>query len=299
MNMKDEAGLGLVVRWVQQALFSGYEDNCSLRPVKKGTKSLRREVRRLFKKCWADNNPHSWELYREAQRKYTKEVRKASKETWRTFCSAINDLPRSVRLHKALSRDPKIRPGSLVAPSGGRTQSEGETLDLLPATHFPNSVVMERGAVPAAACHAKCLDWQGAARIVTYWRVKWVIDTFVLYKSPGMDGIFPALLQEGQEVLILYLVKIFRACLVTGYVPAIWHQVKVVFIPKPSRNSYGEPKDFRPISLTLFLLKSMERLVDRFLKGLYSGDQATSSQSTCIPEWEVCGNGPSSACGSG
>ena len=39
-----------------------------------------------------------------------------------------------------------------------------------------------------------------------------------------------------------------------------------MFIPKPSRNSYGGPKDFRPISLTSFLLKTMERLVDRFLR---------------------------------
>ena len=52
-----------------------------------------------------------------------------------------------------------------------------------------------------------------------------------------MDGIFPALLQEGQEDLIPYLVRIFHACLATGYAPAMWRQVKVVFIPKPSRNS--------------------------------------------------------------
>jgi len=58
----------------------------------------------------------------------------------------------------------------------------------------------------------------------------------------------------------------FSACLATGYVPAIWRQVKVVFIPKPSRVSYGRPKDFGPISLTLFLLKTMGRLVDRFLR---------------------------------
>jgi len=50
-------------------------------------------------------------------------------------------------------------------------------------------------------------------------------DSFVPY-SPGMDGIFLALLQEGWEVLIAYLVKIFYACLATDYVPAIWHQVK-------------------------------------------------------------------------
>jgi len=53
---------------------------------------------------------------------------------------------------------------------------------------------------------------------------------------------------------------------VTGYVPAMWRQVKVVFIPKPSRNYYCGPRDFRPISLTSFLLKTMERLVDRFLR---------------------------------
>jgi len=122
MNMKDEAGMGLAVHCVQQALISAYEDNCPLE-----LESFRREVRWLFNKCRSDKNPHIWELYREAQRNYRKEVRKASKNAWRTFCSSINDLPRSARLRRALSRDPKIKLGSLVAPSGRRTQSEGET----------------------------------------------------------------------------------------------------------------------------------------------------------------------------
>jgi hypothetical protein len=94
----------------------------------------------------------------------------------------------------------------------------------------------------------------------------WAIDSFAPYKSPGMDGIFPSLLQEGREVLIPHLVRIFRACLATGYASAMWRQVKVLNIPKPSRNSYYGPRDFRPISLTLLLLKTMERLVDRLLR---------------------------------
>ena len=78
MSMKDEAGLGLAVHWIQQALITAYEDNCPLRPAKKGRKylkwtseleSLRREVRRLFNRCRANNKPSSWELYREAQRR--------------------------------------------------------------------------------------------------------------------------------------------------------------------------------------------------------------------------------------
>jgi hypothetical protein len=116
MNMKNEAGLGLAIHWVQQALISAYENNCPLRPVKIGRQSLtwtlefeslRRGVRQLFNKCRSDKNPHSWKLYREAQRKYRKEVRSAL----RTFCSSVNDLSRSARLHGVLSRDPKIKLG--------------------------------------------------------------------------------------------------------------------------------------------------------------------------------------------
>jgi hypothetical protein len=41
MNMEDEAGLGLVVHRIQQALISAYDNNCILRPVWRGRKSLR------------------------------------------------------------------------------------------------------------------------------------------------------------------------------------------------------------------------------------------------------------------
>ena len=39
-----------------------------------------------------------------------------------------------------------------------------------------------------------------------------------------------------------------------------------MFIPKPSRNSYSGPRDYRPISLPSFLLKTTERLVDGYLR---------------------------------
>jgi hypothetical protein len=60
MDMKSEAGLGLVIHWVQQALILPYENNCPLRPAKMGRQSLkwmmeleslRRRVRRLFNAC--------------------------------------------------------------------------------------------------------------------------------------------------------------------------------------------------------------------------------------------------------
>ena len=66
MDVKSEAGPGLAIHWVQQALVLAYENNCPLRPVKMGSplrpvkmgrqslkwttelESLRRGVRRPF-----------------------------------------------------------------------------------------------------------------------------------------------------------------------------------------------------------------------------------------------------------
>ena len=153
-----------------------------------------------------------------------------------------------------------------MAPSGRCTQSEGETLELFLITRFKNSEVSEEMAARFAALHVGYSEWRVAARVVTYRRVEWEIDSFAPYKSPGIDHVFLAMLQEGRRIVIPYLVRIFSACLLTGYVPAMWRQVKVVFIPEPSRYSRSRPRDFRLISPTLFLLKTMERLVDRYLR---------------------------------
>ena len=130
------------------------------------------------------------------------------------------------------------------------------------ATHFPKSVVTEEIATTAAGRRAKYCDWRVSARVITYRRVKWEIDYFAPYKRSGMDGIFPAPLQEGRSI-VPYLVRIFHACQATGYIPAIWRQVKVVFIPKPGKSSYSGPGDSRPLIPTSF--KTLQRLVDRFL----------------------------------
>jgi hypothetical protein len=41
INVNNEAGLRIANHWVQQALISAYEDNCYLRLVKTGRKSLK------------------------------------------------------------------------------------------------------------------------------------------------------------------------------------------------------------------------------------------------------------------
>jgi hypothetical protein len=60
MSMRDVADIALATHCLQWALISAYEDNCPLRPARKGKiplrwtqelQSLRREVRWLFNRC--------------------------------------------------------------------------------------------------------------------------------------------------------------------------------------------------------------------------------------------------------
>ena len=105
-----------------------------------------------------------------------------------------------------------------------------------------------------------------AEEVVTHLKLKWAIDSMAPYKSPGVDGIYPVLLQRGLKYLSTPLVHIFRASIALGYIPSIWISSRVTFIPKPGKLNYAVAKAFRPISLTSFLLKGLEKLVDRYLR---------------------------------
>jgi len=108
------------------------------------------------------------------------------------------------------------------------------------------------------------VNWNIASDIVTGERIKWAFDCMSPFKSPE-DGIFPALLQKGSTCLLNPIKCIYRASLALGYIPIAWRTARVAFIPKPGKLDYATAKSFRPISLTSFLLKGLEKLVDRYL----------------------------------
>jgi len=94
----------------------------------------------------------------------------------------------------------------------------------------------------------------------------WAISLFAPYKAAGLDGIFPTLMHLGLEIITEPLIRIFRACIALGYVPTAWLTSRVPFVPKPGQSDYFQAKAFRPISLTSFLLKTLERLIDRYIR---------------------------------
>ena len=93
----------------------------------------------------------------------------------------------------------------LVGSYRGAYAIRGGNLGSLACYSLPRLSCCRRGCSTHSDCPATCVDWRLAARIITYSRVLWAINSFVPYKNLGMVAIFPALLQEKLEILITWL----------------------------------------------------------------------------------------------
>ena len=74
--------------------------------------------------------------------------------------------------------------------------------------------------------------------IITRDKVKWAISNFDPFKSPGPDGIFPALLQHAGNILHEYLVDVHKDCLRWCNKSDGRKDLLVVFIPKAGKPSH-------------------------------------------------------------
>ena len=108
-------------------------------------------------------------------------------------------------------------------------------------------------------------DWNLAGQVINQSKIRLALGTFKSFKSVGTDGIVTTS-AAGAEHLVTHLCRIFRADMAHGFIPEAWRQVKVTYIPKPRKLCYTEAEGYRPISLLSFLLKTMEKVLDRHIR---------------------------------
>lgn len=221
---------------------------------------LRKESRRLYRQTQF-GGVNEWAAYAEARNKYNSELRKSKTSAWRTYCESIEDVPVAARLSKVLRQDGTTKLGSLEVGNGEYTKTLQESYELLLKESFPAAVRTS----PWIPNH-ELEDGNTINEIVTSQLLQNAIMTFGPFKAAGKDEIFPALLQKGLKDLTPFLLNIMRGCLALGYVPLRWRESRVVFIPKPGKGSYERASSWRPISLTSFLLKTLERLIDWYIR---------------------------------
>ena len=247
------AGLENSVGKLEKAIDVAFKVSCPLTRAKsyppwwsKELSELRRETRQAFNVSYGSK---SWQPYRDKLRAYKKAISVAKRDSWKEFCQSIDNTRDTARLSKVLAKG-HSNPAYIKRDDGSWSESSEESLNILLDTHFPGS---ESSILDESATTLNPSDC--GRDIITPERLAWAIGSFSPYKSPSLDGIIPKMLQSGQDMIIPWLVKIYRLCLSFNYVPHSWRKVKVVFIPKIGKRGHECAKDFRPISLSSFLLK--------------------------------------------
>ena len=87
-------------------------------------------------------------------------------------------------------------------------------------------------------------------------------------KALGQDGIPNRVLHILARHRITLLQRLFQACWDQSYHPIAYHQAITVFLRKPGKEDYSEPKNYRPIALLNSIGKALESIVAYRLKNL-------------------------------
>ena len=279
--------LNFEVGELTKALINAFERACPIpkRPKKQyppwWTKDIQelvkkvRKVKNQLKRIGKDNPEanQTHDSYRDCKRQLCYMIRKAKSESWKNFCESIESSNETSRLRKILTKE-KIVPSFIKRNDGTWTESAEEILGTLMDVHFPDSTSnLDTNNSPEPN-----LTGQELSGIIIEDKIKWALKSFDPYKSAGPDGIFPAMLQQVSEYITPRLKTLFNASLRIGHIPAMWREVEVVFIPKPGRAGHSTAKDYRPISLSSFLLKTMERLLDQHIRNRLDTDELSASQ---------------------
>ena len=162
------------------------------------------------------------------------------------------------RLMRVLHRKEVQNISTFLKPDGSSTSPGEDTADFLFRTHFPQST-------PSFLPHydhtpsSTSIIMEHFTNNVNPDTIRDSMSHFQSKKTPGSDGFKPVLLYLPPNVIYLLCV-IYRLCLYLRYTPWLWKECTVIFLPKPGKDTYSQPSSYRPISLSNYLLKTLERL---------------------------------------
>ena len=221
-----------------------------------------RTLRRAERKSQRSGSDVDLARYKELKREFKLSVRQAKKTSWRDFTSSTNDAKGIARLVKTIQGNSTKQLG-LLNHNGSCTSTPEQTLHALCDVHFPGSLDSppEANTNEVPSLTPEQVMEHEAGGFITDEKVKAAVSSFTPGKAAGPDQIRPEVLQNLPDGIIMLMTILFKAIIILGYNPKIWNFSSVVFLPKPGKSDYSNPKSFRPISLTSFCLKTLERLV--------------------------------------
>jgi ribonuclease HI len=224
-------------------------------------KNEKNNLQKLHKK--AKSNVIPWDTYVQARKSYAANIRKSKRQSWKKFTSDTDNLKSAAQLEKIIQNSESSMVNILKDKHGKLAKSPKESLEILLGEHFPMSTPYnpELSAVDQWLQSLETpkpvpdLNW------ISITKIKNALASFGPNKAAGPDSLKPKVLQELPNIMLAAIKRLFSACLALAYTPAIWRTSKTIFIPKPGKSDYTCARSFRPISLTSFLFKTLEKIV--------------------------------------
>ena len=196
-----------------------------------------------------------------AKRAYNKACKNGRRAAWRNFVETTPNEKKMACLFQIAQKKDKRAINTLLKPDNTLTEPGAETIQILTSTHFPAA---QPGVVPFNHDNGKSVvtaDLEDQHLWIDADLVRKAMRQFKPNKAPGPDGLKPLVFRYLPQNAIDTMALIYKACISLGHTPKAWRETKVVFLLKPGKGSYDIPKSYRPISLSNFLLKTLERLV--------------------------------------
>ena len=214
-----------------------------------------------YKKAKTTNKQEDWDDYKESDKAFKAMCKKDKNKAWKQYKEKLQNEKEMANLVRLAQREEKRDINVLTRDDGSTTDPGVETIDLLTQVHFPAATdTLHVTYNNRRNCTTESLDGKYGSWICQT-KVRRALDGFEKKKSPGPDGLKPLLFEHLPESFLKTLEVIYKASIHLAYTPKLWKQTKVIYIAKPGKESYDKPKAFRPISLSNYFLKGLERLV--------------------------------------
>jgi len=224
-------------------------------------KIQRHKVKRAFSLFRKWRSQEDYDHLKASRKELSKAIKKAKRLDWQQFCSEASDPKKIALINRIVKARESHSLGLLRRDDGTMCQSPEESIKKLVDTHFPGSVDSTQLLNPDYIGLGDGLAEPQTVDFITTDKVRESLRSFGDNKAPGPDGLKPLVLKELGPATISRLTELYRATIRLGHVPKAWSDAKVIFPPKDGKKDYAETRSFRPITLSNFILKGLERII--------------------------------------
>ena len=218
---------------------------------------MRKELFTLYDK--SKTSPDDQKLYKLKLKKFRKKCSKESQKDARRIQEIVENEQEMAKHINMMTESSSPKLSTLTLKQGRSTDPGKETGKALLEAHYPGirpkkGTRYDRNKSVFTNLLQEKYNWINVERLKT------VFQGFKAKKSPGPDSLSPQVLMQLPINILKYIIIIHKACMALHFTPTTWKNSTIIFIPKPGKTSYTDPKSFRPISLSNYLLKALEKL---------------------------------------